>query len=71
AKGIKGIVDAAGKAEGEKGDALKGVGDGGGNGEANADAGKLFRTGAGGNVAASDVEKAATAVSAVSGKQIL
>ncbi|WP_234930766.1 variable large family protein, partial [Borreliella garinii] len=29
AKGIKGIVEAAGKAEGEKGDALKGVGDGG------------------------------------------
>ncbi|WP_210378692.1 variable large family protein, partial [Borreliella garinii] len=69
AKGIKGIVDAAGKAEGENGDALKGV-EAGGNGAANADAGKLFRTGAG-NVAASDVEKAATAVSAVSGKQIL
>ncbi|WP_210378370.1 variable large family protein, partial [Borreliella garinii] len=57
------------KAEGENGDALKGV-EAGGNGAANADAGKLFRTGAG-NVAASDVEKAATAVSAVSGKQIL
>ncbi|WP_210375076.1 variable large family protein, partial [Borreliella garinii] len=27
AKGIKGIVEAAGKAEGENGDALKGVGD--------------------------------------------
>ncbi|WP_215538253.1 variable large family protein, partial [Borreliella bavariensis] len=67
ANGIKGIVEAAGKADGEKGDALKGV-------EAasddNADAGKLFKTQAGaGDVAA--VAKAATAVSAVSGKQIL
>ncbi|WP_234929803.1 variable large family protein, partial [Borreliella garinii] len=69
AKGIKGIVEAAGKAEGEKGDALKGVGDGG-DGTANKDAGKLFRT-QGGATTAGDVEKAATAVSAVSGKQIL
>ncbi|WP_210378731.1 variable large family protein, partial [Borreliella garinii] len=50
AKGIKGIVEAAGKADGENGDALKGVGDGG-DGAANADAGKLFKTSAGGNVA--------------------
>ncbi|WP_411763073.1 variable large family protein, partial [Borreliella bavariensis] len=68
ANGIKGIVDAAGKAEGEKGDALKGV-------EAaaddNKDAGKLFGTQAGGGVNAAAVAKAATAVSAVSGKQIL
>ncbi|WP_420909143.1 variable large family protein [Borreliella bavariensis] len=68
ANGIKGIVDAAGKAEGEKGDALKGV-------EAAADdnkeAGKLFGTQAGGGVNAAAVAKAATAVSAVSGKQIL
>ncbi|WP_236841509.1 variable large family protein, partial [Borreliella garinii] len=71
AKGIKGIVEAAGKAEGENGDALKGVGDGGGNGAANADAGKLFKTHGGGGATAGDVEKAATAVSAVSGKQIL
>ncbi|WP_210378759.1 variable large family protein, partial [Borreliella garinii] len=70
AKGIKGIVEAAGKAEGENGDALKGVGDGG-DGAANKDAGKLFRTQAGGGATAGDVEKAATAVSAVSGKQIL
>ncbi|WP_316243029.1 variable large family protein, partial [Borreliella garinii] len=70
AKGIKGIVDAAGKAEGEKGDALKGVEADGGNGEANKDAGKLFKT-SGGGATAGDVEKAATAVSAVSGKQIL
>ncbi|WP_210361104.1 variable large family protein, partial [Borreliella garinii] len=68
AKGIKGIVEAAGKAEGENGDALKGV-EAGGN-TANADAGKLFKT-SGGGATAGDVEKAATAVSAVSGKQIL
>ncbi|WP_210378708.1 variable large family protein, partial [Borreliella garinii] len=66
AKGIKGIVEAAGKAEGEKGDALKGVEADGGNGEANKDAGKLFKT-SGGGATAGDVEKAATAVSAVSG----
>ncbi|WP_268828090.1 variable large family protein, partial [Borreliella garinii] len=69
AKGIKGIVEAAGKAEGEKGDALKGVGDGG-NDTANKDAGKLFKT-SGALDAVAAVEKAATAVSAVSGKQIL
>uniref|UniRef100_UPI001AED57DD variable large family protein n=2 Tax=Borreliella garinii TaxID=29519 RepID=UPI001AED57DD len=62
---------AAGKAEGENGDALKGVGDGGGNGAANADAGKLFKTHGGALGAVTAVEKAATAVSAVSGKQIL
>ncbi|WP_418909654.1 variable large family protein (plasmid) [Borreliella lanei] len=56
AKGIKGIVEAAGEAAGEKGDALKDVADGG-NGASNKDAGKLFAT--------------AAAVSAVSGKQIL
>nr|WP_273701358.1 variable large family protein [Borreliella bissettiae] len=65
AKGIKGIVDAAGKADGGKGDALKDVkaaeaaGDDG-----NADAGKLFAVGAaGGNAAAADIGKAAAAVS--------
>ncbi|WP_325064475.1 variable large family protein, partial [Borreliella bavariensis] len=68
ANGIKGIIDAAGKAEGEKGDALKGV-------EAaaddNKDAGKLFKTSGAGVADVAAVEKAATAVSAVSGKQIL
>ncbi|WP_210375072.1 variable large family protein, partial [Borreliella garinii] len=53
------------------GDALKGVEADGGDGAANKNAGKLFRTQAGGATTASDVEKAATAVSAVSGKQIL
>ncbi|WP_215538239.1 variable large family protein [Borreliella bavariensis] len=68
AKGIKGIIDAAGKAEGKEGDALKDVV--AASDEANKDAGKLFKTqGAGADVA--DVAKAATAVSAVSGKQIL
>ncbi|WP_223147731.1 variable large family protein, partial [Borreliella bavariensis] len=68
ANGIKGIVDAAGKADGEKGDALKDVVAAAG--DDNADAGKLFKTsGAGADAAA--VAKAATAVSAVSGKQIL
>ncbi|WP_418906587.1 variable large family protein (plasmid) [Borreliella turdi] len=67
AKGIKGIVDAAGKAEGKEGNALKGVGDGG---AGNEEAGKLFGTqGGGADVAA--VAKAAAAVSAVSGEQIL
>ncbi|WP_233780898.1 variable large family protein, partial [Borreliella bavariensis] len=70
ANGIKGIIDAAGKADGEKGDALKGIEAAAGDDEANKDAGKLFKTQAGaGDVAA--VAKAATAVSAVSGKQIL
>ncbi|WP_418909653.1 variable large family protein (plasmid) [Borreliella lanei] len=67
AKGIKGIVDAAGEAAGEKGNALKDVADGG-NGDK--DAGKLFATG-GVAAADADVKKAAAAVSAVSGKQIL
>ncbi|WP_418906606.1 variable large family protein (plasmid) [Borreliella turdi] len=71
AKGIKRIVEAAGKAEGKDGDALKGVEAAAGNGAANADAGKLFKTGAGVAVDAGDVAKAATAVSAVSGEQIL
>ncbi len=68
ASGIKGIVEAAEKA-GEEGklesEAVAG-------GEANADAGKLFakKNDEGGGGAA-DAEKAATAVSAVSGKQIL
>ncbi|MCD2401755.1 variable large family protein, partial [Borreliella bissettiae] len=66
AKGIKGIVEAAGKADGEKGDALKGVTEAGGGG--NADAGKLFAVG---NADAAADKKAAAAVSAVSGEQIL
>ncbi|WP_417903275.1 variable large family protein [Borreliella burgdorferi] len=71
ALGIKGIVDAAGKASGEKGGgALKGVKEAAGN--SNADAGKLFATRAGGRRAgAADVGKASDAVSAVSGKQII
>ncbi|WP_417903274.1 variable large family protein [Borreliella burgdorferi] len=73
AEGIKGIVDAAGKASGEKGgDALKGVKEATGNN--NGDAGKLFDTqgGGGGRQAdAADVGKASDAVSAVSGKQII
>ncbi|WP_273701357.1 variable large family protein [Borreliella bissettiae] len=68
AKGIKGIVDAAGKADGEKGGALKDVKAAAG--DANVNAGKLF-AGAGGNVDAEAVKKAAAAVSAVSGEQIL
>ncbi|WP_418909649.1 variable large family protein, partial (plasmid) [Borreliella lanei] len=72
AKGIKGIVEAAGEAAGEKGNALKDVADGGGNGADNKNAGKLFATtGGAGAVVADDVKKAAAAVSAVSGKQIL
>ncbi len=70
ANGIKGIVEAAGKADGEDGDALKGV-EAAGDNEANKDAGKLFGTQGGGVVNAAAVAKAATAVSAVSGKQIL
>uniref|UniRef100_UPI001AEE2FC7 variable large family protein n=1 Tax=Borreliella garinii TaxID=29519 RepID=UPI001AEE2FC7 len=69
AKGIKGIVDAAGKALGEGG-ALKDVKDAG-ESEANKEAGKLFGTQAGGNAGAGDIAKAAAAVSAVSGEQIL
>ncbi len=67
ASGIKGIVEAAEKA-GEEGKLKsEAAGDGG-----NADAGKLFaakKKDAGGDAA--DAEKAAAAVSAVSGKQIL
>ncbi|WP_233781070.1 variable large family protein, partial [Borreliella bavariensis] len=67
ANGIKGIVDAAGKA-GEKlstADAGK---------EGNADAGKLFakkKNGNDGGGDAKDADKAAAAVSAVSGEQII
>uniref|UniRef100_UPI00359C79BB variable large family protein n=1 Tax=Borreliella garinii TaxID=29519 RepID=UPI00359C79BB len=67
--GIKGIVDAAGKASGEDGGALKGVEEAAGN--SNADAGKLFATKGGGRAGAADVGKASDAVSAVSGKQII
>ncbi|WP_419250482.1 variable large family protein, partial [Borreliella afzelii] len=68
AKGIKGIVDAAGKAFG--GDALKDVKTAG---DDNKEAGKLF-AGANGNAganaaAADDIAKAAGAVTAVSGEQ--
>ncbi|WP_418905196.1 variable large family protein (plasmid) [Borreliella finlandensis] len=70
AKGIKGIVDAAGKAvTGKPGDVLAGVKDADNN---NVGAGKLF---AGSNgaaaVDAAAIGKAAAAVSAVSGEQIL
>ncbi len=70
AKGMKGIVDAAGTAAGKKEDVLKDVQDAG---DADAAAGKLFGTaGAGGNDAvAEDIKKAAEAVSSVSGEQIL
>ncbi|WP_438938874.1 variable large family protein [Borreliella valaisiana] len=67
AKEIKGIVDAAGKAGGKDGNGLKDV-EAVNDGNANADAGKLFKTRAGGGLAAGDVAKAAAAVSAVSGK---
>ncbi len=71
ASGIKGIVEAAEKA-GEEG---KLESEAAGDGEDNADAGKLFATkkanDANGGGAAADAEKAAAAVSAVSGKQIL
>ncbi|WP_210370896.1 variable large family protein, partial [Borreliella garinii] len=71
ALGIKGIVDAAGKASGEDGGgALKGVKEAAD--KNNADAGKLFDTQGGGQQAgAADVGKASDAVSAVSGKQII
>ncbi|WP_419264838.1 variable large family protein, partial [Borreliella afzelii] len=75
ANGIKGIVDAAGKAFGKDGNALKDVAkvadDAAG---ANANAGKLFAgNGAGkdGNADDANIAKAAGAVSAVSGEQIL
>ncbi|WP_416171634.1 variable large family protein [Borreliella burgdorferi] len=67
AKGMKGIVDAAGTAAGKKDDALKDVQDAG---AADAAAGKLFGAG-GGNAGAADIKKAAEAVSSVSGEQIL
>ncbi|WP_417903272.1 variable large family protein [Borreliella burgdorferi] len=71
ALGIKGIVDAAGKASGEDGGggALKGVKEA--TDKNNADAGKLFATSGGGRAGAADVGKASDAVSAVSGKQII
>ncbi|ACO38078.1 variable large family protein [Borreliella burgdorferi] len=70
ALGIKGIVDAAGKASGEKGGgALKGVKEATDNN--NGDAGKLFDTNGGRRAGAADVGKASDAVSAVSGKQII
>uniref|UniRef100_UPI001C003D77 variable large family protein n=1 Tax=Borreliella bavariensis TaxID=664662 RepID=UPI001C003D77 len=68
ANGIKGIIDAAGKAEGKDGDALKDVVAAG---DDNKDAGKLFKTSGGAVADVAAVAKAATAVSAVSGKQIL
>ncbi|PRR48086.1 variable large protein, partial [Borreliella burgdorferi] len=65
ASGIKGIVEAAEKA-GEEGKLeSEAAADG------NADAGKLFAKKANGGGDAGDAEKAAAAVSAVSGKQIL
>ncbi|PRQ93356.1 variable large family protein [Borreliella burgdorferi] len=69
ASGIKGIVEAAEKA-GEEG---KLKSEAAGAGEANADAGKLFakKKDNDGGGEAKDAEKAAAAVSAVSGKQIL
>ncbi len=71
ASGIKGIVEAAEKA-GEEGK-LKSEAVAAGAGEANADAGKLFakKKDNDGGGEAKDAEKAAAAVSAVSGKQIL
>ncbi len=71
ALGIKGIVEAAGKASGQGGDALKGVTGAAEN--SNASAGKLFATNnVGGHRADADaVGKAAIAVGAVSGKQII
>ncbi|WP_158254539.1 variable large family protein [Borreliella burgdorferi] len=68
AKGMKGIVDAAGTAAGKKEDVLKDVQAAG---AADAAAGKLFGTAAGGDAGADDIKKAATAVSSVSGEQIL
>ncbi|WP_327786789.1 variable large family protein [Borreliella valaisiana] len=70
AKGIKGIVDAAGKSGGEKGNVLKDV-VAAGDGTANVDAGKLFKTTGGALADVGAVAKAAAAVSAVSGKQII
>ncbi|WP_418906294.1 variable large family protein (plasmid) [Borreliella tanukii] len=70
AKGIKGIVAAAGKAFGKEGNALKDVKEAAEN-EANADAGKLFASGNNAGAGAGDIGKAASAVTAVSGEQIL
>ncbi|MCD2413708.1 variable large family protein [Borreliella burgdorferi] len=67
AKGMKGIVDAAGTAAGKKDGVLKDVKAAG---EA-AEAGKLFGTDRGGDADAEDIKKAAAAVSSVSGEQIL
>ncbi len=67
AKGMKGIVDAAGTAAGKKEDVLKDVQAAG---EA-AEAGKLFGAGGGAAAVANDIKKAAEAVSSVSGEQIL
>ncbi|MCD2331659.1 variable large family protein [Borreliella burgdorferi] len=67
AGGIKGIVAAAEKA-GKEG---KLESEAAGDGEDNKDAGKLFAKKANDGGAAADAEKAAAAVSAVSGKQIL
>ncbi|WP_422849989.1 variable large family protein, partial [Borreliella afzelii] len=70
--GIKGIVDAAGKAFG--GNALKDVTAAAAD-EDNKDAGKLFAGNGDGNAAGAvvvaDIAKAASAVTAVSGEQIL
>ncbi|WP_210368883.1 variable large family protein, partial [Borreliella garinii] len=67
AKGIKGIVDAAGKADAKEGK-LNAAGAAGGN----EDAGKLFVKNAGNEGGgADDAGKAAAAVAAVSGEQIL
>ncbi|WP_422849904.1 variable large family protein, partial [Borreliella afzelii] len=70
AKGIKGIVDAAGKAFGKDGNALKDVTAAA---DDNKEAGKLFagKAGAGAGAGAGDIAKAASAVTAVSGEQIL
>ncbi len=70
AKGMKGIVDAAGTAAGKKEGVLKDVQDAG---AADQETGKLFGGGvAGGDAAvAEDIKKAAAAVSSVSGEQIL
>ncbi|WP_419250452.1 variable large family protein [Borreliella afzelii] len=69
ANGIKGIVDAAGKAFGKDG-ALKDVAAAAENDDKK-EAGKLFAGNAAGNAAAAEIAKAAGAVTAVSGEQIL
>ncbi|WP_210360473.1 variable large family protein, partial [Borreliella garinii] len=68
AKGIKGIVDAAGKADAKEGK----LDVAGAKGETNKDAGKLFvKRAADDGGEANDAGKAAAAVAAVSGEQIL